>query len=132
MFHPVATLIQSMKCLSYCPCSLSSLCLYGPSFPQPHLFFLNMSHLLANLSFLSPGYCIHLGSSRDKKKTLAISMWTLPRTEMTSGNAGSTCWPETRGTCARWKNRLRPFSPSPVVHYSEHKCSGLGDQIKGW
>lgn len=30
------------------------------------------------------------------------------------------------------EDRLRPPSPPPIVHYSEHECSQLGDKIKGW
>lgn len=29
------------------------------------------------------------------------------------------------------EDRLRPPSPPPIVHYSEHECSQLGDKIKG-
>jgi len=29
------------------------------------------------------------------------------------------------------EDRLRPPSPPPIVHYSEHECGQLGEKLKG-
>lgn len=55
--------------------------------------------------FLYAKVIVSVWARAQTKKTPVVFMWTLPRpgTTSTSGSVASECWPERRGTGARWR-----------------------------
>ncbi|KAM3866759.1 ecto-NOX disulfide-thiol exchanger 2 isoform 2-T2 [Diretmus argenteus] len=81
--------------------------------------------------FLS-GYRIRLGSSTDKKDTGRLHVdFAQARDDLYEWECHQRMLArEERHRRRMEEDRLRPPSPPPIVHYSEHECSQLGDQIK--
>ncbi|XP_017263925.1 ecto-NOX disulfide-thiol exchanger 2 isoform X3 [Kryptolebias marmoratus] len=81
--------------------------------------------------FLS-GYRIRLGSSTDKKDTGRLHVdFAQARDDLYEWECRQRMLArEERHRRKMEEDRLRPPSPPPIVHYSEHECSQLGDKIK--
>ncbi|XP_068571244.1 ecto-NOX disulfide-thiol exchanger 2 isoform X2 [Cebidichthys violaceus] len=81
--------------------------------------------------FLS-GYRIRLGSSTDKKDTGRLHVdFAQARDDLYEWECRQRMFArEERHRRKIEEDRLRPPSPPPIVHYSEHECSQLGDKIK--
>ncbi|XP_069387173.1 ecto-NOX disulfide-thiol exchanger 2 isoform X6 [Paralichthys olivaceus] len=81
--------------------------------------------------FLS-GYRIRLGSSTDKKDTGRLHVdFAQARDDLYEWECHQRMLArEERHRRKIEEDRLRPPSPPPIVHYSEHECSQLGDKIK--
>ncbi|XP_019900535.1 ecto-NOX disulfide-thiol exchanger 2 isoform X3 [Esox lucius] len=81
--------------------------------------------------FLS-GYRIRLGSSTDKKDTGRLHVdFAQARDDLYEWECHQRMLArEERHRRRMEEDRLRPPSPPPIVHYSEHECSQLGDKIK--
>ncbi|XP_068437566.1 ecto-NOX disulfide-thiol exchanger 2-like isoform X2 [Clinocottus analis] len=81
--------------------------------------------------FLS-GYHIRLGSSTDKKDTGRLHVdFAQARDDLYEWECHQRMLArEERHRRMMEEDRLRPPSPPPIVHYSEHECSQLGDKIK--
>ncbi|TNN71263.1 Ecto-NOX disulfide-thiol exchanger 1 [Liparis tanakae] len=81
--------------------------------------------------FLS-GYRIRLGSSTDKKDTGRLHVdFAQARDDFYEWECHQRMLArEERHRRKMEEDRLRPPSPPPIVHYSEHECSQLGDKIK--
>uniref|UniRef100_A0A3Q2QWG5 Ecto-NOX disulfide-thiol exchanger 2 n=2 Tax=Fundulus heteroclitus TaxID=8078 RepID=A0A3Q2QWG5_FUNHE len=81
--------------------------------------------------FLS-GYRIRLGSSTDKKDTGRLHVdFAQARDDLYEWECRQRMLArEERHRRRMEEDRLRPPSPPPIVHYSEHECSQLGDKIK--
>ncbi|XP_068596455.1 ecto-NOX disulfide-thiol exchanger 2 [Brachionichthys hirsutus] len=81
--------------------------------------------------FLS-GYRVRLGSSTDKKDTGRLHVdFAQARDDLYEWECHQRMLArEERHRRKIEEDRLRPPSPPPIVHYSEHECSQLGDQIK--
>ncbi|XP_029957549.1 ecto-NOX disulfide-thiol exchanger 2 isoform X2 [Salarias fasciatus] len=81
--------------------------------------------------FLS-GYRIRLGSSTDKKDTGRLHVdFAQARDDLYEWECRQRMMArEERHRRKMEEDRLRPPSPPPIVHYSEHECSQLGDKIK--
>ncbi|PWA18710.1 hypothetical protein CCH79_00005725, partial [Gambusia affinis] len=81
--------------------------------------------------FLS-GYRIRLGSSTDKKDTGRLHVdFAQARDDLYEWECRQRMLArEERHRRKLEEDRLRPPSPPPIVHYSEHECSQLGDKIK--
>ncbi|XP_034454222.1 ecto-NOX disulfide-thiol exchanger 2 isoform X1 [Hippoglossus hippoglossus] len=81
--------------------------------------------------FLS-GYRIRLGSSTDKKDTGRLHVdFAQARDDLYEWECHQRMLArEERHRRKVEEDRLRPPSPPPIVHYSEHECSQLGDKIK--
>ncbi|KAM3867326.1 ecto-NOX disulfide-thiol exchanger 2-like isoform 1-T1 [Diretmus argenteus] len=81
--------------------------------------------------FLS-GYRIRLGSSTDKKDTGRLHVdFAQARDDMYEWECHQRMLArEERHRRKMEEDRLRPPSPPPIIHYSEHECSQLGDKIK--
>uniref|UniRef100_A0A8C2Z4F9 Ecto-NOX disulfide-thiol exchanger 2 n=1 Tax=Cyclopterus lumpus TaxID=8103 RepID=A0A8C2Z4F9_CYCLU len=81
--------------------------------------------------FLS-GYRIRLGSSTDKKDTGRLHVdFAQARDDLYEWECHQRMLArEERHRRKMEEDRLRPPSPPPIVHYSEHECSQLGDKIK--
>ncbi|KAA8588719.1 hypothetical protein FQN60_010064 [Etheostoma spectabile] len=81
--------------------------------------------------FLS-GYRIRLGSSTDKKDTGRLHVdFAQARDDLYEWECRQRMLArEERHRRKVEEDRLRPPSPPPIVHYSEHECSQLGDKIK--
>ncbi|XP_059202068.1 ecto-NOX disulfide-thiol exchanger 2 isoform X4 [Centropristis striata] len=81
--------------------------------------------------FLS-GYRIRLGSSTDKKDTGRLHVdFAQARDDLYEWECRQRMLArEERHRRKIEEDRLRPPSPPPIVHYSEHECSQLGDKIK--
>ncbi|XP_048883538.1 ecto-NOX disulfide-thiol exchanger 2 isoform X3 [Brienomyrus brachyistius] len=81
--------------------------------------------------FLS-GYRIRLGSSTDKKDTGRLHVdFAQARDDLYEWECRQRMLArEERHRRRIEEDRLRPPSPPPIVHYSEHECSQLGDKIK--
>ncbi|XP_068448554.1 ecto-NOX disulfide-thiol exchanger 2 isoform X3 [Clinocottus analis] len=81
--------------------------------------------------FLS-GYRIRLGSSTDKKDTGRLHVdFAQARDDLYEWECHQRMLArEERHRRKIEDDLLRPPSPPPIVHYSEHECSQLGDKIK--
>uniref|UniRef100_A0A3Q3L5Y8 Ecto-NOX disulfide-thiol exchanger 2 n=1 Tax=Labrus bergylta TaxID=56723 RepID=A0A3Q3L5Y8_9LABR len=81
--------------------------------------------------FLS-GYRIRLGSSTDKKDSGRLHVdFAQARDDLYEWECRQRMFArEERHRRKMEEDRLRPPSPPPIVHYSEHECSQLGDKIK--
>ncbi|XP_066571081.1 ecto-NOX disulfide-thiol exchanger 2 isoform X1 [Amia ocellicauda] len=81
--------------------------------------------------FLS-GYRIRLGSSTDKKDTGRLHVdFAQARDDLYEWECRQRMMArEERHRRRIEEDRLRPPSPPPIVHYSEHECGQLGDKIK--
>lgn len=81
--------------------------------------------------FLS-GYRIRLGSSTDKKDTGRLHVdFAQARDDLYEWECHQRMLArEERHRRKIEEDRFRPPSPPPIVHYSEHECSQLGDKIK--
>uniref|UniRef100_A0A3P9PBW2 Ecto-NOX disulfide-thiol exchanger 2 n=1 Tax=Poecilia reticulata TaxID=8081 RepID=A0A3P9PBW2_POERE len=81
--------------------------------------------------FLS-GYRIRLGSSTDKKDTGRLHVdFAQARDDLYEWECRQRMLArEERHRRKLEEDRLRPPSPPPIVHFSEHECSQLGDKIK--
>ncbi|XP_034399737.1 ecto-NOX disulfide-thiol exchanger 2-like [Cyclopterus lumpus] len=81
--------------------------------------------------FLS-GYHIRLGSSTDKKDTGRLHVdFAQARDDLYEWECHQRMLArEERHRRKMEEDRLRPPSPPPIVHYSEHECTQLGDKIK--
>uniref|UniRef100_A0A3Q3MML1 Ecto-NOX disulfide-thiol exchanger 2 n=1 Tax=Mastacembelus armatus TaxID=205130 RepID=A0A3Q3MML1_9TELE len=81
--------------------------------------------------FLS-GYRIRLGSSTDKKDTGRLHVdFAQARDDLYEWECRQRMLArEERHRRKMEEDRLRPPSPPPIVHFSEHECSQLGDKIK--
>lgn len=85
-------------------------------------------------SHLCLGYRIRLGSSTDKKDTGRLHVdFAQARDDLYEWECHQRMLArEERHRRKMEEDRLRPPSPPPIVHYSEHECSQLGEKIKGW
>ncbi|XP_070769158.1 ecto-NOX disulfide-thiol exchanger 2-like [Enoplosus armatus] len=81
--------------------------------------------------FLS-GYRIRLGSSTEKKDSGRLHVdFAQARDDLYEWECRQRMLArEERHRRKMEEDRLRPPSPPPIVHYSEHECSELGDKIK--
>ncbi|CAL8263708.1 unnamed protein product [Lota lota] len=81
--------------------------------------------------FLS-GYRIRLGSSTDKKDTGRLHVdFAQARDDLYEWECRQRMLArEERHRRKIEEDLLRPPSPPPIVHYSDHECSQLGDKIK--
>lgn len=84
-------------------------------------------------SVVSQGYRIRLGSSTDKKDTGRLHVdFAQARDDLYEWECRQRMMArEERHRRKMEEDRLRPPSPPPIVHFSEHECSQLGDKIKG-
>ncbi|CAG08327.1 unnamed protein product [Tetraodon nigroviridis] len=78
------------------------------------------------------GYRIRLGSSTDKKDTGRLHVdFAQARDDLYEWECRQRMLArEERHRRKMEEDRLRPPSPPPIVHYSEHECSQLGEKIK--
>ncbi|XP_034739398.1 ecto-NOX disulfide-thiol exchanger 2-like isoform X2 [Etheostoma cragini] len=83
-------------------------------------------------ALLLSGYRIRLGSSTDKKDSGRLHVdFAQARDDLYEWECRQRMLArEERHRRKVEEDRLRPPSPPPIVHYSEHECSQLGDQIK--
>ncbi|XP_052368526.1 ecto-NOX disulfide-thiol exchanger 2-like isoform X2 [Oncorhynchus keta] len=81
--------------------------------------------------FLS-GYRMRLGSSTDKKDTGRLHVdFAQARDDLYEWECRQRLYArEERHRRRMEEDRFRPPSPPPIVHYSDHECSLLGDKIK--
>ncbi|KAJ0049763.1 hypothetical protein NL108_003526, partial [Boleophthalmus pectinirostris] len=81
--------------------------------------------------FLS-GYRIRLGSSTDKKDSGRLHVdFAQARDDLYEWECHQRMLArEERHRRKMEEDRLRPPSPPPIVHYTDHECSLLGDKIK--
>ncbi|KAI4897310.1 hypothetical protein NFI96_034018, partial [Prochilodus magdalenae] len=88
-------------------------------------------HTVDKALFLS-GYRIRLGSSTDKKDTGRLHVdYAQARDDLYEWECRQRMMArEERHRRRIEEDRLRPPSPPPIVHYSEHECSQLGEKIK--
>uniref|UniRef100_A0A8B9JE51 Ecto-NOX disulfide-thiol exchanger 2 n=1 Tax=Astyanax mexicanus TaxID=7994 RepID=A0A8B9JE51_ASTMX len=88
-------------------------------------------HTVDKALFLS-GYRIRLGSSTDKKDTGRLHVdYAQARDDLYEWECRQRMLArEERHRRRIEEDRLRPPSPPPIVHYSEHECSQLGEKIK--
>lgn len=89
--------------------------------------------LLFTISVSFLGYRIRLGSSTDKKDTGRLHVdFAQARDDLYEWECRQRMLArEERHRRKMEEDRLRPPSPPPIVHYSEHECGQLGDKIKG-
>lgn len=108
------------------------ICLFP--FPTPSIFFLFSVSNFSLFFFVCQGYRIRLGSSTDKKDTGRLHVdFAQARDDLYEWECRQRMLArEERHRRKMEEDRLRPPSPPPIVHYSEHECSQLGDKIKGW
>lgn len=94
----------------------------------------NFSHRFQLISCHCVGYRIRLGSSTDKKDTGRLHVdFAQARDDLYEWECRQRMLArEERHRRKMEEDRLRPPSPPPIVHYSEHECSQLGEKIKGW
>ncbi|XP_058505905.1 ecto-NOX disulfide-thiol exchanger 2 isoform X4 [Solea solea] len=80
----------------------------------------------------NPSYRIRLGSSTDKKDSGRLHVdFAQARDDLYEWECHQRMLArEERHRRKMEEDRLRPPSPPPIVHYSEHECSQLGDKIK--
>ncbi|XP_039621918.1 ecto-NOX disulfide-thiol exchanger 2 isoform X2 [Polypterus senegalus] len=81
--------------------------------------------------FLS-GYRIRLGSSTDKKDTGRLHVdFAQARDDLYEWECRQRMLArEERHRRRMEEDRMRPPSPPPIVHYSEHECAQLGEKLK--
>lgn len=79
------------------------------------------------------GYRVRLGSSTDKKDTGRLHVdFAQARDDLYEWECRQRLLArEERHRRRIEEDRLRPPSPPPIVHYSEHECSQLGEKLKG-
>lgn len=79
------------------------------------------------------GYRVRLGSSTDKKDTGRLHVdFAQARDDLYEWECRQRMMArEERHRRRIEEDRLRPPSPPPIVHYSEHECSQLGEKLKG-
>lgn len=99
---------------------------------SPHL--LSLSVFKCKTCVCPAGYRVRLGSSTDKKDTGRLHVdFAQARDDLYEWECRQRMLArEERHRRKMEEDRLRPPSPPPIVHYSEHECSQLGDKIKGW
>ncbi|XP_047675479.1 ecto-NOX disulfide-thiol exchanger 2 isoform X5 [Tachysurus fulvidraco] len=80
----------------------------------------------------NPSYRIRLGSSTDKKDTGRLHVdYAQARDDLYEWECRQRMLArEERHRRRIEEDRLRPPSPPPIVHYTEHECSQLGEKIK--
>lgn len=85
------------------------------------------------ISLFCTGYRIRLGSSTDKKDTGRLHVdYAQARDDLYEWECRQRMLArEERHRRRIEEDRLRPPSPPPIVHYTEHECSQLGEKIKG-
>uniref|UniRef100_A0A671WKY2 Ecto-NOX disulfide-thiol exchanger 2 n=1 Tax=Sparus aurata TaxID=8175 RepID=A0A671WKY2_SPAAU len=78
------------------------------------------------------GYRVRVGSSTDKKDSGRLHVdFAEARDDLYEWECRQRMLArEERHRRKMEEDRLRPPSPPPIVHYSEHECSELGDKIK--
>ncbi|XP_067455865.1 ecto-NOX disulfide-thiol exchanger 2-like isoform X1 [Thunnus thynnus] len=83
-------------------------------------------------ALLLSGYRIHLGSSTDKKDSGHLHVdFAQARDDFYEWECRQRMLArEERHRRKMEADRLRPPSPPPIIHYSEHECCELGDKIK--
>ncbi|XP_027140042.1 ecto-NOX disulfide-thiol exchanger 2-like isoform X2 [Larimichthys crocea] len=83
-------------------------------------------------ALLLSGYRIRLGSSTDKKDSGRLHVdFAQARDDLYEWECRQRMLArKERHRRKMEEDRLRPPSPPPIVHYSEHECSELGDKIK--
>ncbi|XP_041799804.1 ecto-NOX disulfide-thiol exchanger 2-like [Chelmon rostratus] len=83
-------------------------------------------------ALLLSGYRIRLGSSTEKKDSGRLHVdFAQARDDLYEWECRQRMLArEERHRRKLEEDRLRPPSPPPIVHYSEHECSELGDRIK--
>ncbi|KAL1262397.1 hypothetical protein QQF64_007662, partial [Cirrhinus molitorella] len=88
-------------------------------------------HTVDKALFLS-GYRIRLGSSTDKKDTGRLHVdFAQARDDLYEWECRQRMLArEERHRRRIEEDRLRPPSPPPIVHFSEHECSQLGEKLK--
>lgn len=99
-----------------------------------YLSFQNAAEADCSYTHLLIGYRIRLGSSTDKKDTGRLHVdFAQARDDLYEWECRQRMLArEERHRRKMEEDRLRPPSPPPIVHYSEHECSQLGEKIKGW
>ncbi|XP_070959980.1 ecto-NOX disulfide-thiol exchanger 2-like isoform X6 [Oncorhynchus clarkii lewisi] len=80
----------------------------------------------------NPSYRMRLGSSTDKKDTGRLHVdFAQARDDLYEWECRQRLYArEERHRRRMEEDRFRPPSPPPIVHYSDHECSQLGDKIK--
>nr|XP_029518289.1 ecto-NOX disulfide-thiol exchanger 2-like isoform X2 [Oncorhynchus nerka] len=80
----------------------------------------------------NPSYRMRLGSSTDKKDTGRLHVdFAQARDDLYEWECRQRLYArEERHRRRMEEDRFRPPSPPPIVHYSDHECSLLGDKIK--
>lgn len=98
-----------------------------------HAFTSNRKPVDFLISHSCAGYRIRLGSSTDKKDTGRLHVdYAQARDDLYEWECRQRMLArEERHRRRIEEDRLRPPSPPPIVHYSEHECSQLGEKIKG-
>uniref|UniRef100_A0A8C1SJY9 Ecto-NOX disulfide-thiol exchanger 2 n=1 Tax=Cyprinus carpio TaxID=7962 RepID=A0A8C1SJY9_CYPCA len=88
-------------------------------------------HTVDKALFLS-GYRVRLGSSTDKKDTGRLHVdFAQARDDLYEWECRQRMLArEERHRRRIEEDRLRPPSPPPIVHFSEHECSQLGEKLK--
>ncbi len=102
-----------------------------PSIPFP---FLSFSYVIVHCPFPCPvGYRIRLGSSTDKKDTGRLHVdFAQARDDLYEWECRQRMLArEERHRRRVEEDLMRPPSPPPIVHFSEHECSQLGEKLKG-
>ncbi|XP_051514922.1 ecto-NOX disulfide-thiol exchanger 2-like isoform X5 [Myxocyprinus asiaticus] len=80
----------------------------------------------------NPSYRVRLGSSTDKKDTGRLHVdFAQARDDLYEWECRQRMLArEERHRRRIEEDRMRPPSPPPIVHYSEHECSQLGEKLK--
>ncbi|XP_055783191.1 ecto-NOX disulfide-thiol exchanger 2-like isoform X3 [Salvelinus fontinalis] len=80
----------------------------------------------------NPSYRMRLGSSTDKKDTGRLHVdFAQARDDLYEWECRQRLYArEERHRRRMEEDRFRPPSPPPIVHYTDHECSLLGDKIK--
>ncbi len=119
--------------ISACCCSGYLSYLPGPLLSPSLQSVVSFTYLISSLSFLLSGYRICLGSSTDKKDSGRLHVdFAQARDDLYEWECRQRMLArEERHRRKMEEDRLHPPSPPPIVHYSEHECSELGDKIKG-
>lgn len=85
------------------------------------------------VTFSSSGYRMRIGSSTDKKDSGKIHVdFAQARDDLYEWECKQRLLArEERHRRKIHEDRLRPPSPPPIVHYSEHEVALLADRLKG-